>query len=84
MADIDIVLKEIREEQYPYFADGEVEYYLEKNKGNVRDTIYEMLLIKAENSAISVSGLSTNDMSNYFKRLASNYRPFNSGTLQSW
>lgn len=82
MTDASKVFKEIREEQYPYFEEGDVEYYLDKNNGDVNATIYEMLLIKAEPSAVSVSGLSTNDTSAYFRRLAAKYRPNSSGILE--
>lgn len=78
---IDRIRKEIREDQSPYFDDDDFVYYLNKNNGNVNDTIYEMLIIKSEDSTISVSGLNTGDTSTYFKRLASRYKPFNSGIL---
>ena len=81
MTDVERVYKEIRAEQAPYFEEGDIEYYLEKNHGNVDATIYEMLIIKSEDSTISVSGLSTQDTSAYFKRLASRFKPFNSGIL---
>lgn len=79
---IDKIKKEIREHQAPYFDDDDFLYYLRKNEGNVNATIYEMLIIKSEDSSISVSGLSTGDTSGYFKRLASRYKPFNSGILK--
>lgn len=75
------IRKEIREEQSPFFEDNDFLYYLNKNNGNVNNTIYEMLIIKSEDSTISVSGLSTQDTSAYFKRLASRYKPFNSGIM---
>lgn len=75
------VYREIREEQIPYFEDGDIEYYLRKNHGDVDAAIYEMLIIKSEDSSIEVSGLITGDSSGYFKRLASRYKRFNSGTL---
>lgn len=81
MTDIEIIKKEIREAQAPYFDDDDFSYYLQKNNGDVNATIYEMLIIKSEDSAISVSGLSTSDTSSYFKRLASRYRRYNSGIL---
>lgn len=81
-AKITRIKKEIREEQAPYFEEDDFQYYLDKNDGNVEATIYEMLIIKSEDSTISVSGLSTQDTSGYFKRLASRYKQFNSGTLQ--
>lgn len=82
MTDIERIKKEIREEQAPYFEEDDFQYYLDKNEGNVDATIYEMLIIKSEDSTISVSGLSTQDTSGYFKRLASRYKQFNSGVLE--
>lgn len=82
MNDIERIKKEIREEQSPYFEEDDFQYYLEKNKGDVNATIYEMLIIKSEDSTISVSGLNTQDTSGYFRRLASRYRPFNSCILE--
>lgn len=76
------IRKEIREEQTPYFEDDDFLHYLTKNNGNVDATIYEMLIIKSEDSTISVSGLTTQDTSSYFKRLASRYKQFNSGALK--
>ena len=81
MTDIDIIKKEVREAQAPYFEDDDFIYYLQKNNGDINATIYEMLIIKSEDSTISVSGLSTSDTSSYFKRLASRYRRYNSGIL---
>lgn len=78
---VSMVYREIRESQIPYFEEGDIEYYLKKNHGNVNDTIYEMLIIKSEDSSIEVSGLLTGDTSSYFKRLASSYKRFNSGNL---
>lgn len=82
MTDIEKIKKEVREAQSPYFNEDDFQYYLDKNNGNVDATIYEMLIIKSEDSTISVSGLSTQDTSAYFKRLASRYKQFNSGILE--
>lgn len=81
VTDIERIKRETRENQSPYFEDGDIEYYLAKNGGDVDATIYELLLVKAEDSTISVSGLSTADTSAYFRRLASRYRRYNSGVL---
>jgi len=81
MADIEKIKIEVREQMSPYFDDYEFQYYLDKNNGDADATIYEMLIIKSEDSTISVSGLNTQDTSAYFKRLASTYKPFNSGIL---
>ena len=82
MTDIERIKKEVREEQAPYFEEDDFQYYLDKNNGNVDATIYEMLIIKSEDSTISVSGLATADTSAYFKRLASRYKQFSSGIIQ--
>lgn len=79
---IDFIRREIRETQAPYFEEEDFVHYLKKNNGDVNATVYEMLIIKSEDSSISVSGLSTQDTSSYFKRLASRYRMFNSGILE--
>lgn len=81
MTDIERIKVEIREEQSPYFEEEDFNYYLSKNNGDVNATIYEMLIIKSEDSSISVSGLNTQDTSAYFKRLASRYRQYNSRVL---
>lgn len=78
---VEAIKREIRENMSPYFEDDDIEYYLKKNNGDVNATIYELLLVKAEDSTISVSGLSTSDTSAYFRRLASRYRQYNSGVL---
>ena len=79
---LEIIRREIREEQAPFFSDDDLVYYLQKNNGNVQNTIYELLIIKSEDSTINVSGLSTADTSSYFRRLASRYKRFNSGVLK--
>lgn len=79
---IERIQKEILEDKAPYFDSEDFQYYLDKNNGDVNATIYEMLIVKSEDSTISVSGLNTQDTSGYFKRLASRYRTFNSGILE--
>lgn len=71
----------VREEQIPYFPEEDFVFYLRKNGGNVNATIYELLCLKAEDSSITVSGLTTKDTSAYFRRLASRYKTYNSGVL---
>ena len=81
MTDLEKIKVEIREDKCPYFEDSEIQYYLDKNKGDIEATIYELLTVNAEDSTISVSGLNTADTSSYFRRLASKHRQFNSGIL---
>ena len=82
MTDIERIKKLIREDDVPYFTDEDIQFYLSENNGNVNKTIYQCLIIKSENSTLSVSGLSTADTSGYFKRLARQYRSNNSGILK--
>lgn len=71
----------LRERDIPFFEDEELEYYLAKNNNDFERTAYQTLLIKAENTTLSISGMTTADTSAYFRRLASRYRPNNSGIL---
>lgn len=79
LEDLKIVL---REEDVPFFTDKQLEFYLRENNGDYRATAHQCLLIKAENTTLSVSGLSAGDSSKYFRRLAAKYRPNNSGVLR--
>lgn len=80
-AAIDKVRIEIREEALPYFTPEEIEYYFEKNSYDINQTAYELLIIKSEDTTISLGSLSANDTSSYFKRLASRLRKRNTGNL---
>ena len=80
---LNIIKREVRENMSPYFDDNDISYYYDKNNGDVNATIYELLLVKAEDSTISVSGMNSTDTSSYFRRLASRYRTYNSGVLPS-
>lgn len=79
LEDLKIVL---REEDVPFFTNKQLEFYLQENNGDYRATAYQCLLIKAEDTTLSVSGLSAGDTSKYFRRLAAKYRPNNSGVLK--
>lgn len=81
MQKLDVLKINIREKQYPMFSDEELQYYLDKNKGDVEKASYECLILKAENTGLSVTGLTTKDSSSYFKMLASNFVKTNSGVL---
>lgn len=72
----------LREEAVPFFSDEELQFYLDRNDGVMDDALYQCLLIKAENTTLTVSGLTTADSSQYFRRLANMYRPTHSGTLR--
>lgn len=71
----------LRERDIPFFSEDELEFYLKKNKGNYEDAAYECLCIKAEDTSVQITGLSTADSSKYFRRLAALYSPNHSGVL---
>ena len=71
-----------REEAYPFFSDAEFEFYLEENNYNFRNTAYKMLLIKAENDSLGLTGLTIADNHAYWLRLARQYQPNRTGILK--
>ena len=81
MTDIQRMRMILREEDVPFFTEEQLQFYIDENNGIVNDAIYQCLIIKSENTTLSISGLSTADSSGYFKRLASKYRPSNSGII---
>lgn len=72
----------LRENDVPFFSDEELEKYLSYNSGDLDKTAYQCLIIKAQDTTLSISGLSAADSSKYFLRLAGNYRPNNSRILK--
>lgn len=64
-----------REEQVPFFNDFELNFQLERAGGDVDLAAYRCLLIKAENCSVQVSGLTLEDTSKYWLRLAAAVRP---------
>lgn len=82
MNDFEQLRFNLREKQCPYFDDDEIQLLLDKNNNDVNKASYEGLILKAEVTGLSVSGLTTKDSSSYFKMLASNYIETNSGQLR--
>ena len=70
----------LRESEMPMFTDEELQKYLDAAE-SFDTAAYELLLMKSENTGIQISGLSIQDTSSYFRRLAQTYRPNNSGVL---
>ena len=71
----------LRENDFPFFSDEEIEYYLNKKGNDLNKTAYDMLIIKSESTALVSSGLEVGDTSKYFRRLAQKYRTVNSRVL---
>ena len=72
----------LRESDCPFFSDDELEQYYHNNNDDIKKASYECLIVKSQNTTLSISGLSCSDTSGYFLRLASRYRPNNSGVLK--
>lgn len=70
----------LRESDMPMFTDEELQRYLD-NSDSFEIALYELLLLKSENTGLQVSGLNIQDTSSYFRRLAQTYRPHNTGVL---
>lgn len=70
----------LRESEMPMFTDEELQSYLD-NSGSFELALYELLMLKSENTGLQISGLTIQDTSSYFRRLAQTYRPHNSGVL---
>lgn len=74
--------KILREDACPFFSDEDLLFYLKENSNDVNRTLYQCLLIKAEDTTLNISGLQVADTSKYFRRLAQHYRPNHSGILK--
>lgn len=81
MTDIEKLKVILLEDSVPFFTDAQLEFYYEENGKNLNDTAYHCLILKAENTSLSMSGLNTSDSSKYFLRLARQYKPRNTGIL---
>lgn len=71
----------LREDDIPFFTDEQISKYIA-----LYDTLdlalYAMLMVKAENTQMQIAGMTTQDTSSYFRKLARQYRPNNSGILK--
>lgn len=70
----------LRESEMPMFTDEQLQSYL-NDSDSFEIALYELLMLKAENTGLEIQGLTIQDTSKYFKNLALTYRPYNSGTL---
>lgn len=70
----------LREDDMPMFTDEQLENYLQESE-SFELALYELLLLKSENTSLELQGMTIEDTSSYFRRLALTYRPHNSGLL---
>ena len=71
----------LREQECPFFADEELMFYLAENGNDFNKTVYNCLIVKAENTELSISGMQSADTSKYFRRLAQKYKQNNTRVL---
>ncbi len=71
----------LREDDCPFFSDEELMFFLGENGNNFNDTAYQCLIMKSENTSLTMSGLELGDTSKYFRRMAQKYRTNNSRVL---
>lgn len=79
MSDLEELKLILREEEIPYFTDGQLNSML--SKYGFKAAAYKCLIMKSENTSLQVTGLTTQDTSKYFLRIAVLYKPNNSGIL---
>lgn len=71
----------LREDACPFFSDDDLLFYLNENGGDEKKALYQCLIVKSEDTTLSISGLQAADTSKYFRRLAQRYRANNSKIL---
>ena len=82
MTQLDEIKLILRESDIPFYTDEELTYYLSKYD-TFNEAVYNCLIVKSENTALNLAGLTIADSSEYFRRLADRYRPRHSGVLKS-
>ena len=71
----------LREDDIPFFTDEQISKYIGLYE-TLDLALYAMLMVKAENTQMRIAGMTTQDTSSYFRKLARQYRPNNSGILK--
>ena len=64
----------LREEQYPFFTDEELERIYSECDCNITDATYKALIIKAESDKLQLSDMTMESSRRYWLCLASLYR----------
>ena len=78
---IDEIKLILREDDIPFFTDEQISKYIGLYE-TLDLALYAMLMVKAENTQMRIAGMTTQDTSSYFRKLARQYRPNNSGILK--
>jgi hypothetical protein len=81
LKNIEDLKKAICEDMVQYFTDEDLAWYVEQNGGDYEAAAYHCLTVKAEQTGLQLSGMTTKDTSSYFLRLARRYKQRRSGVL---
>ena len=71
----------LREDAIPFFTHEQISKYIALYE-TLDLALYAMLMVKAENTQMQIAGMTTQDTSSYFRKLARQYRPNNSAILK--
>ncbi len=72
----------LREEDYPFFPDEELERILTDCNFDIRQATYRALIIKAENDGVNLPDIDIESSRKYWLSLASLYRPNRTGGIK--
>ena len=72
----------IRENDYPFFSDEELERIFAESDYDIYDASYRALVIKAESDKLQLSDMSLESSRRYWLSLASLYRRNRTGSLK--
>lgn len=71
----------LREEDYPMFTNQELQYFIDTSESLDMAT-YRAAIFKSEADGLTLNGITLNSTADFFLRIASMYRPINSGILK--
>ena len=72
----------IREDDYPFFTDEELERIYTDCDGDIAEATYRALIIKAESDKLQLSDMTLESSRRYWLSLASLYRRNRTGTMK--
>ena len=72
----------LREDDYPFFSDGELEKILTDCNYNIPDATYRALIIKAESDRVKLTDIDLESSRKYWLSLAALYRKNRTGIIK--
>ena len=77
-----VLKSNIREDDYPFFTDEELERIYSECNGDIQEATYRALIIKAESDKLQLSDMTLESSRRYWLSLASLYRKNRTGTMK--